>query len=105
MTKSATSAWLMKCFEPLITKSPPFSGPSLRAKVRTESGRDYVVTGTVLSLIPLRNRRTAPDGVALTTRITEGMTEYRCGDLVGYGMSEYLDQILDGRAVGKAAGY
>jgi len=78
---------------------------ALRAKVRTESGRDYLVTGTVLSLIPLRNRRTAPDGVELTTRITEGMTEYRCGDLVGYGMSEYLDQILDGRAVGKAAGY
>ena len=31
------------------------------------------------------------------TRITEGMTEYRCGDLVGYGLSEYLDQIVDGR--------
>jgi YD repeat-containing protein len=33
----------------------------------------------VLSLIPLRNRRTTPDGNReLTTRITEGMTEYRC---------------------------
>ena len=78
---------------------------ALRAKVRTESGRDYEVTGQVMSLIPLRNRRTAPDGAELQTRITEGMTEYRCGDLVGYGLSEYLDQIVDGKPNGKEAGY
>ena len=41
----------------------------------------------------------------LQTRITEGMTEYRCGDLVGYGLSEYLDQIIDGQPNGKVAGY
>ncbi len=78
---------------------------ALRARVRTEAGHDYEITGTVLSLIPLRNRRTAPDGTRLHTRITEGMTEYRCGDRVGYGMSEYLDQIVDGEPNGKAAGY
>jgi hypothetical protein len=78
---------------------------ALRAKLRTEGGHAYEVTGRVLSLIPLRNRRTAPDGTELNTRITEGMTEYRCGDLVGYGLSEYLDQIVDGVPVGKAAGY
>jgi hypothetical protein len=78
---------------------------ALRAKVKTEAGHAYEVTGKVLSLIPLRNRRTTPDGVELTTRITEGMTEYRCGDLVGYGLSEYLDQIVDGRPNGKEAGY
>ncbi|MCA6271423.1 MAG: hypothetical protein IM661_02725, partial [Phenylobacterium sp.] len=50
-------------------------------------------------------RRTTPDGAELQTRITEGMTEYRCGDLVGYGLSEYLDQIIDGQPNGKAAGY
>lgn len=69
---------------------------ALRAHVKTESGAEYDVEGEVLSLIPLRNRRTAPDGSELNTRITEGMTEYRCNGMVGYGMSEYLDQIVDG---------
>ena len=78
---------------------------ALRSRVRTESGKTYDVTGRVLSLIPLRNRRTAADGTQLQTRITEGMTEYRCGDLVGYGLSEYLDQIIDGQPNGKALGY
>ena len=76
----------------------------LRAEVKTEGGKAYSVTGRVLSLIPLRNRRTTAEGVELQTRITEGMTEYRCGDLVGYGLSEYLDQIIDGQPNGKAAG-
>lgn len=75
----------------------------LRAKVKTRGGKSYDVEGKVLSLIPLRNRRTAPDGTELNTRITEGMTEYRCGDQVGYGLSEYLDQIVDGRPSGMGA--
>ena len=78
---------------------------ALRAQVRTAAGKAYEVTGEVLSLIPLRNRRTAPDGTEMTTRITEGMTEYRCSDLVGYGLSEYLDQIVDGQPNGRAAGF
>jgi hypothetical protein len=78
---------------------------ALRAKIGTQSGRTYEVSGKVLSLIPLRNRRTAPDGTEMTTRITEGMTEYRCGDQVGYGLSEYLDQIVDGQPNGRAAGF
>ena len=69
---------------------------AMRAHVKTESGAEYDVEGEVLSLIPLRNRRTALDGSELNTRITEGMTEYRCNGMVGYGMSEYLDQIVDG---------
>ena len=28
------------------------------------------------------------------------MTEYRVGDRVGFGLSEYLDQIVDGDPVG-----
>lgn len=78
---------------------------ALRAHVRTEGGKSYEVTGKVLSLIPLRNRRKAPDGTELNTRITEGMTEYHCDGMVGFGMSEYLDQIVDGKAVGRLAGY
>jgi hypothetical protein len=78
---------------------------ALRARVKTQGGKAYEVEGRVLSLIPLRNRRTTPDGAELTTRITEGMTEYRCGELTGYGLSEYLDQIVDGQATGRLAGY
>ena len=48
---------------------------ALRAKIATAAGKTYEVTGKVLSLIPLRNRRTAPDGTEMTTRITEGMTD------------------------------
>lgn len=78
---------------------------ALRAHVKTEGGKTYAVTGRVLSLIPLRNRRTGADGAELQTRITEGMTEYRCGERVGYGLSEYLDQIVDGQPNGKVAGF
>jgi len=62
--------------------------------------REYHVTGTVKSLIPLRNRRQTPDGDTLVTRITEGMTEYVCDGKTGYGLSEFLDQIVDDRPVG-----
>ena len=50
--------------------------------------------------IPLRNRRNTPDGESLVTRITEGMTEYTYNGIVGYGMSEYLDQVIDGKPIG-----
>jgi hypothetical protein len=61
------------------------------------------LTGEVLNLIPLRNRR---DG--RTTRISEGLTRWtldaalgaEAGATVGYGLSEYLDQIIDGAPVG-----
>jgi len=72
---------------------------SLTARAKTAE-REYKVEGKVLNLIPLRNRRKTPDGEDLETRITEGMTEYRCDGRVGYGMSEYLDQIIDGKPVG-----
>ena len=70
--------------------------------MKTESGATYDVTGRVMSLIPLRNRRKAADGTELNTRITEGMTEYKCNGQTGYGLSEYLDQIVDGKPVSVA---
>lgn len=71
----------------------------MRAWARTDE-QTYEVAGEVLSLIPLRNRRATPDGEHQTTRIVEAMTRFRCGDRVGIGMSEYLDQIVDGVPVG-----
>ncbi len=62
--------------------------------------REYEITGEVLSLIPLRNRRTTPDGEQLHTRITEAMTRYECDGRVGIGMSEFLDQVVDGHPIG-----
>ncbi len=57
--------------------------------------------GTVLNLIPLRNRRTDPDDRELVTRISEGLTDWTLDDgRIGYGLSEYLDQIVDGMPVG-----
>lgn len=55
----------------------------------------YEVTGEVLSLVPLRNRRGDQ-----TTRITEAMTRYECNGQRGIGMSEYLDQVVDGIPTG-----
>ncbi len=65
--------------------------------------KEWRFTGKVLDLIPLRNRRPDPDGNMLVTRISEGMTEWTLEDgRKGYGLSEYLDQIIDERPVGIA---
>jgi hypothetical protein len=42
----------------------------------------------VTGFIPLRNRREGR-----TTHIGEGMTRWRIGDKVGYGLSEFLKQV------------
>jgi hypothetical protein len=58
------------------------------AHVRTEKGEELTIEGEVQSFIPLRNRR----GDAVT-HIGEGMTQWRLGDRVGYGLSELLRQV------------
>ena len=60
----------------------------LEAELKLASGTIRHLSGKVISYIPLRNRRSGAN-----TRIGEGMTEYRLDDgLIGYGLSEYLDQ-------------
>jgi len=61
----------------------------------TTAEREYVIDGEALSLIPLRNRRGGQ-----TTRITEAMSRFTCDGLDGFGMSEYLDQMVDDRPAG-----
>lgn len=69
----------------------------------TSGDRTWNVRGKVLSLIPLRNRRSDDSGNELLTRISEGLTQWSIDDgTVGYGLSEYLDQIVDGSPVGLA---
>src|SRR5215467_7710438 len=61
----------------------------IRATVKADGVEDpIVITGKVVSMIPLRNRR-----AGMTTRIAEGMTEWRWGEEVGYGLAEYLDHL------------
>ena len=73
----------------------------------SRSDREWKFTGEVMDLIPLRNRRKDPDGNWLMTRISEGMTKWTVHSgpfegREGYGLSEYLDQIIDGSPVGIA---
>jgi len=69
---------------------------TLRAKGADGEPREWNVTGTVLNMVPLRNRREG-----MVTRISEGLTEWTLEDgRKGYGWSEYLDQIIDGAPVG-----
>jgi hypothetical protein len=60
----------------------------LVAHLTLDTGEKLDVTGKVMGFIPLRNRRNG-----MVTHVGEGMTEYRCGEAVGYGLSEYLDQV------------
>jgi hypothetical protein len=71
--------------------------------VLSSGERRWPIEGRVRSLVPLRNRRTTPDGETLVTRISEGLTEWSLpGGRTGWGLSEYLDQLVDGRPVGLA---
>jgi len=61
---------------------------ALSAELKLEDGRVRTLQGKVMGYIPLRNRRKGA-----STHVGEGMTEYTLdGELVGYGLSEYLDQ-------------
>jgi hypothetical protein len=81
--------------------TPPYHR-AIEAELVTPD-RTWQVEGEVLSLIPLRNRRVDPSGTQLVTRISEGMTRWTLDDgRVGYGLSEYLDQIIDDAPVGLA---
>jgi hypothetical protein len=60
----------------------------LTARVETERGERLTIEGEVTSFIPLRNRR----GESVTY-IGEGMTQWKLGDRVGHGLSEFLRQV------------
>jgi hypothetical protein len=74
----------------------------------SRSDREWSFTGKVATMVPLRNRRQDPDGNWLQTRIGEGLTRWTIANedgtpgATGWGLSEYLDQIVDGQPVGLA---
>ncbi len=57
------------------------------------------VEGQIETLLPLRNRRTEGDET-LESRIAEGFTRWQWGDREGFGMTEYIERIVDGAPVG-----
>jgi hypothetical protein len=63
------------------------------------ASRQEVIEARVLTMAPLRNRRLEGD-VTLESRVAEGFTEFRWRDRVGYGMSEYIERVVDGTPVG-----
>lgn len=66
-------------------------------------GHEWKARGTIRSNVPLRNRRADDRGEVQVTKIVEGLTRWTLSDgRVLHGMSEYLDQIIDGRPVGLA---
>jgi hypothetical protein len=67
------------------------SGPfhrAIRATAESASGEQLRIEGEVLGIVPLRFE--TPAGL---TYLGEGLTRWRCGDRVGYGMSEVLRQL------------
>lgn len=61
---------------------------AMKATLGLDNGETITLEGAVKGYIPLRNRREGH-----VTHIGEGMTEYRLGDRIGLGISEYLDQV------------
>ena len=70
----------------------------VRIGVRTAQ-RAVVIEGEVVSLAPLRNRRVI-NGQTVVSRIAEGHTRFTWDGVTGYGMTEYIERIEDGRLVG-----
>jgi hypothetical protein len=86
-----------------IERSDDLQHRLIEVRLSDGDGSTWEITGRVMNMVPLRNRRRTPEGEELMTRISEGLTEWTLDDgRVGYGLSEYLDQIVDGRPVGLA---
>lgn len=84
----------------LITEWDEFRDPSrIRLGLRT-ANRVAMMQGEVRTLAPLSNRRKLDDGSELRTRIAEGFTKWSWGDLLGYGLSEYIERVEEGVPVG-----
>jgi hypothetical protein len=66
--------------------------------VRTAQ-RQTVIEARVITMVPLRNRRDTPAG-PVASRVAEGFTEFHWDGRVGYGMTEYIERVEDGRPVG-----
>jgi hypothetical protein len=61
----------------------------------------FAASGLALEILePFRRVRLTYDGKLCLLEEPHQMAEYRCDGKIGFGMSEYLDQIVDGRPIG-----
>jgi len=70
----------------------------VRLGVRT-ANRKAVITAEILTLAPLRNRRQA-DGETILSRIAEGFSRFTWEGREGFGMTEYIERIEEGKLAG-----
>ena len=70
----------------------------VRLGVRT-AARKAVIDADILTLAPLRNRLQAGSEV-LVSRIAEGFSRFTWEGREGYGMTEYIERIEDGKLAG-----
>jgi len=63
------------------------------------ANRREIITGDILVMAPLRNRRRDGNDV-IVSRIAEGFTRYTWNGAVGYGMTEYIERVEDDQPVG-----
>lgn len=83
----------------VLTDWTPDQDPALvHLGIRTPQ-RSVTLTGELLTVAPLRNRRTIGDRL-VTSRIAEGHTRFTWDGMVGHGMTEYIERLEDGRPVG-----
>jgi hypothetical protein len=83
----------------LITDWDARQDPTVvRLAVRT-AHRRVLISGEVVSLAPLRNRREI-EGRTVTSRIAEGHTRFTWDGVTGYGMTEYIERLDGERLVG-----
>lgn len=68
---------------------------AVTATVTTAQGV-YALQGRVLRTVPLRHKRRGSSDWRSYTRITESLTEWRCGDRTVLGMTEFCDLMEDG---------
>lgn len=71
----------------------------VRLGVRT-ANRKALISGEIVRLAPLRNRRKTEDGRTLVSRIAEGFTRWSWDGRKGYGMTEYIERVEDGKLAG-----
>jgi hypothetical protein len=70
----------------------------VRIVARTDR-RSVEISGEILSLAPLRNRRKIGDGIVMS-RIAEAATRFTWDGATAFGMSEYVERIENGRLCG-----
>jgi hypothetical protein len=69
------------------------------ARITSAAGH-HELRGTIVSDAPLRNRRKHPDGTETVSRIVESLTQWTFQGRNAWGLSEYLDTMVDGMPAG-----